>query len=394
MNFIADEKILYHSPDPMDLYAYTPALAHGFQGRILASFDLSGPGLTQEKGARSSVGDYSGNQLRIYLSDDAGENWRECSTRLPMLHARIFAAGDFLYALGHAGKLLISKSSDNGESWSDPAVLNDTARWHQSAGSLEHANGNIYLTMENPPETQGWAGGNPVFMAARETDDLTDPGVWRYSNRLDFSEVSTRFPGFDGKTPHCWLESSVVRQRDEKNLFFDPSGRTFLVFLRVNGSSIKNVAAVLRASERADGSLALETLKMPTGENVLYVPFPGGYMKFQILWDEPSRRYWLIASQPAFSSFANPDALSNDVRWFDERTRLELFYSKNLFDWCSAGLVAARLDAPESRHYASLLAVGNDLLVLSRSSDPETKNAHDTDMITLHRVAGFRDLAY
>lgn len=67
--------------------------------------------------------------------------------------------------------------------------------------------------------------------------------------------------------------------------------------------------------------------------------------------------------------------------------------SRNLFDWCSAGLVAQGNTEVESRHYASLLPVGDDLLILSRSGDSNTKNSHETNMITLHKVPNFRSLA-
>ena len=51
-------------------------------------------------------------------------------------------------------------------------------------------------------------------------------------------------------------------------------------------------------------------------------------------------------------------------------------------------------DAPgHSRHYASLAVSGDDLLVLSRSGDDEARNAHDCNMITLHCVRRFRELA-
>ena len=34
----------------------------------------------------------------------------------------------------------------------------------------------------------------------------------------------------------------------------------------------------------------------PSGARVLYVPCPGGQMRFHILYDEVSRLYWLLAS--------------------------------------------------------------------------------------------------
>ena len=43
MNFIASEKILWKSPDPQNLYCYSPFLAEGFDDRLILSFDISGP---------------------------------------------------------------------------------------------------------------------------------------------------------------------------------------------------------------------------------------------------------------------------------------------------------------------------------------------------------------
>jgi hypothetical protein len=60
----------------------------------------------------------------------------------------------------------------------------------------------------------------------------------------------------------------------------------------------------------------------------------------------------------------------------------------------ATGRLVAVGDAPgQSRHYASLAVSGEDLLVLSRSGDAGARNAHDCNLITLHRVRRFRDLA-
>jgi len=47
----------------------------------------------------------------------------------------------------------------------------------------------------------------------------------------------------------------------------------------------------------------------------------------------------------------------------------------------------------DSRHYASLLFDGDDLLVLARSGDCRAKTLHDGNLITLHRVRNFRERA-
>ena len=170
MPLIADETILFESPSPEDVFCYTPSLCRGFDGRILAGFDLGGPGTVKLEGPRSDHGDYpSGNQLRILLSDDGGKNWRECGTRLPMLHTMLFRAGNALYALGHSGRLLISRSLDNGESWSEPSVLDGDCLWHQSAGRIDFRKGRLYAVYEQRIPGARWPGVAPVLMTAEET---------------------------------------------------------------------------------------------------------------------------------------------------------------------------------------------------------------------------------
>ena len=386
MRLIADEKVFFRSHCPENLYCYTPWLDYGFEGRLIASFDIAGAALKNEDGPKSEKGDYGSNQMRIFVSDDGGESWRETG-RLPMLHARVFAAGKCLYALGHGGKLLISKSCDNGESWETPVVLDSGMVWHQSACAYERVDGKIWITMEKVPYTDHWQGGDPVLMCADENSDLTKVENWKFSNLLKFEDIAPRYaamaPG--GAAGYAYLESNVVMQRDAGNEFYGK----FLVFLRSNRCLFPNTAHVITGGERPDGTLYLE----PVSDKLFYIPFPGGEMKFQIIYDQPSSLYWLIASQSTCSTFTRDDALPYEVKRYKERSRLELFYSRNCFDWSCAGVVACGKHYLESRHYASLLAVGDDLLVLSRSGDCNAKNCHDTNLITLHRIAKFRDLA-
>jgi len=78
----------------------------------------------------------------------------------------------------------------------------------------------------------------------------------------------------------------------------------------------------------------------------------------------------------------------------NERRRLQLHFSKNMVDWCFAGLVAVGPVEQGSRHYASMIAAGEDLLVVSRSGDERAHDAHNGNLITFHRVKNFRKLVY
>ena len=118
-------------------------------------------------------------------------------------------------------------------------------------------------------------------------------------------------------------------------------------------------------------------------------------MKFYIKYDDKTNLYWLASSQ-ARDSMTRIEYLSED-RFnvpCDERDRLVLHFSKNLVDWCFAGLVDQSGHDKQSRHYASMDIDGNDLIIVSRSGDEEAASAHDGNILTLHRIKDFRSLVY
>ena len=118
-------------------------------------------------------------------------------------------------------------------------------------------------------------------------------------------------------------------------------------------------------------------------------------MKFHICWDEKTQLYWLLSTQ-ATDSMRRKELLSKERFNIpcDERQRLQLSFSKNMVDWCFAGLVAKGDSEKQSRHYASMEIDGDDLLIASRSGDMDTSSAHDTNLSTVHRIKNFRDLVY
>src|SRR5690606_26150143 len=114
-----------------------------------------------------------------------------------------------------------------------------------------------------------------------------------------------------------------------------------------------------------------------------------------ILYDAQTQLYWLLSSQATDSMTrtellpANRYNLPNN-----ERHRLVLHFSRNLVDWCFAGLVAVGGSPGEARHYAAMAIDGGDLVILSRSGDSRARSAHDGNLITFHRVRDFRGLVY
>jgi hypothetical protein len=78
----------------------------------------------------------------------------------------------------------------------------------------------------------------------------------------------------------------------------------------------------------------------------------------------------------------------------NERRRLQLHFSRNMIDWCFAGIVDIGATERSSRHYASMAVHDRDLIILSRSGNEKAKSAHDGNLITLHKIKDFRSLIY
>lgn len=413
---------VYESPDPAAVFAYSPGLARLDSGRLIATMDQGGPGVAKLPGIRRDGQLWRG---RIYSSDDHGATWM-LRAETPMLHARPFAAGKAVYVLGHAGDLTIMRSDDGGTTWGAPARLTAKQRWHQAPCNVWYARDRIYLVMERntDPSFKGWAVSvlAPVVLSARVTDDLCRPDSWTFSSELSFRQAVEKagtprligapfFPpgptvplltavanvNPDRRTmaPIGWLETNIVQFLDPDHLWCDPSGHTFHLLLRAH-TGAANLACLAKAVEDpATGQITVDLEKAPSGEPMLYVPMPGGHLKFHILYDDVTRRFWLLSSQ-ATDSMTRPERLPPERYNLpnNERQRLVLHFSKNAVDWCFAGQVTDSGAPRQARHYASMVIDGDDLHVLSRSGDARALTAHDGNLITFHTVRGFRALAY
>ena len=379
--------------------------------------DRGGPGAAELPGVMRDGEVYRG---QIFTSDDHGKTWTR-RAEAPFLHARPFVAGSSVYVLGHSGDLRVLRSEDEGETWSETVELTDGQAWHQSACNVQHANGKVYLVMERnvntDPTLRGWAVAKlaPVLMSAKVEDDLTKRESWTLASELSFDAAVEQYgrpkmlgvPFYEnGPTapdaehdrrwmyPPGWLETNVVQLTDPKHVWHDPNGRTFHLLMRAH-TGTTNLACLAKVVEAADGSMTTMLEEAPTGEPMLYVPMPGGQMRFHILHDDETSLFWLLSTQ-ATDSMTKPELLppSRFNLPNNERHRLALHFSTNCVDWCFAGLVADSGDYGQGRHYASMVIDGEDLHVVSRSGDDRAKSAHDGNLITFHTVKGFRGWVY
>jgi hypothetical protein len=198
-----------------------------------------------------------------------------------------------------------------------------------------------------------------------------------------------------------WHEPYVVQITDPNQQFFDPKRRTLHILARGDVHR-SNFGMLSKVVENEKGEMRFDLERTPAGTAMVFVPLPGGNIKFHVLQDPRTGLYWLLSNQVT-DSMRRPGTMP-ESRFglpLDQRDRLVLHYSKNLMDWVFAGLVAKGATPRESYHYCGMDIDGEDLVILSRTGDANVRqpkaphrDAHDTNLITFHRVRNFRALVY
>lgn len=402
----------------------SPGILRLDDGRLIVTMEYDQGGMKKVPGVGKTP-DGKIYRGRALVSDDGGQNFRETGS-FPLYQGRPFTAGKRLYVLGHYNDLGIVFSADRGETWSEVAWLSQGQDWHQAPCNVHYAHDRVYLVMERHkvPMRDLWPVFSiaPVVMSAPVGADLTQCSSWVFSNEISYTEMAKQEgaapssigvpfypigPTVEGKSlldakmlrsrpmaPLGWLETHIVTFTDPDHLWYDPEDRTMYLWMRAH-TGTTNYACIAKAVEHADRSIVVEAARAPSGQPMLYVPCPGGHLKFHILYDQQSKLYWLASNQST-DSMTRPDRLpeSRYALPDNERHRLVLHFSKNCIDWCFAGLIDKTDDPRQARSYPAMAFDGDDLLVLSRSGDENAKNAHDANLLLLHRIRNFRGLVY
>lgn len=320
------------------------------------------------------VRDPEPNLLRIFRSEDDGRTWWQVSKRAPFGAGRLFLHNGAVYFLGVGpeirGDIRISRSGDMGRTWTAPVTLfkEHAAFYNPSTGMVKKGD-RLYWTF-GAPNVEGMrnnVGSRIVAVAGNLRGNLLDPANWRISNHATFPDQASIAglipPGVIDNADRelgssHWLEGNVVKLGNDLRV---------ITRCRIARNRTINISAVCDLADTSAG-LKLRFLQ--------FHPLPGAQNQFHIIHDEVSGYYWMTSN------------LSTTPR--DERRILALSYGLHPLCWFHAGVIAMGPTSLQAFNYTTPLIDGNDLLVVSRTSQ---NHHHDNDRITFHRLRNFRSLA-
>ncbi len=351
-----------HPADP--IYASSgralcsPSILKLQSGRILASMDVFASGGPQ-------------NLTILFKSDDGGATWDYLCELMPCYWGSLFERDDAVYMLATAseyGDLLIGRSTDQGATWAPPVRLfpgggmTDAGPHKAPMPVIRHA-GRIWSGIDYGSWKRG--GHANALLSADEASDLMNPESW----------ILTPFLACDP----AWPGASVGAAKGaiEGNAVPAPDGGILNV-LRYNcGDAVPSHdrALVLRGDVKNPAArLAFECfLDMPGGSN----------SKFQLRRDPVSGHYYALVSE-----IVDPEKPT-------ARNVLSLITAPDLENWrLCARLIDCRTADPKQVgfQYPDFDFDGDDLICLSRTAWNGAHNYHDANLITFHRVQGFRNL--
>jgi hypothetical protein len=317
----------------------------------------------------------------VSRSKDGGKTWTKVCEKRDRDDVALYVHDGRLYMFTTGKGLSVSASDDEGTSWTKPVEVIKADQEFKPNGiqtGMVVKDGWLYWPNSNAFQEM-------AVVACELKKGLLNPEAWIHSNLAEMpipdALVSGSFTDGLGATIMRTLEGNLV----------DVYGR-MLVIARacINHYGTQNMAAIY--------DLKNENGKLTLTFTQLY-PVPGGQCMFHILWDEPSRLFWMASNYATNSqdlihaAERLPD--SKPSPWHslrEDRRILMLSYSLDALNWFQAGCIAKAEKMSKSFMYPSMVIDGDDIALISRTSR-DSDNFHDADLATFHRVRNFRSLA-
>ena len=252
--------VIDHSSASTGLYIGSPSIVILSNGDYLASHDLFGP-KSAEFEAPNSV---------VFKSTDRGESWKKIATLKSLFWAGLFVHADAVYIMGtdrHHGRIVIRRSSDNGQTWTEPTdsthgLLTPRADYHTAPTPVIEHDGRIWRAFEDASGGTQWGVRYmPIMLSAPANSDLLNATNWTLSETV---KRDTNW--LDGKFT-AWLEGNAVITPENK----------IANVLRVEVPTFPEKAAIVTISDDGkSGSFdaARDIIDFPGGAGMSPTPVP------------------------------------------------------------------------------------------------------------------------
>jgi hypothetical protein len=269
---------------------------------------------------------------RHWISKDKGKTWsRLTKKKLGVLHASTFYHDGALYALGDVeeGYGAIVKSTDGGQTWSDPVRLNFKVR--NSPSHVVVCQERYWLAMESPVSA----------ISASITSDLMDPNSWILAKRQDRNRTGN--------------EADMIVTRDGAPVII-PKGNRKIRILSPTETIVDN---------------EVDEFKL-TGSN-------SG--KYSIIYDPISDKYWALTSySPIPGNIRCGIALSSSTDLKNFTIERQVIQGKSV-GFHGFNYPFLEIDGNDII-FVSRTAWENEY--------GQAQRWHDADMLTFHRIRNFR----
>lgn len=372
-------RIVFHNPD-RERYVEGPGLVRMNDSSLIAVVPVV------PRNEWSAERRATQSRTHILRSNDGGQNWSQVS-ELPYYSAAPWIHKGDLFLFANKGgtksrndDLLLLKSTDGGNTWSEAVTLFEGHFWNCHTGMVQKAD-RLYWATDDL--ALGKLRG-PRLIAGDLSGDPMNPKAWRLSDPVPFPGVPDAMtnPKFAALSSQ-YLEPNVIEVQGKLRV---------MMTVKPKRQSTSGLAAVLDFEDKG-GPIKLKFTQ--------YHPMPGGQLKFCIIYDEKSKLFWATAnlvvdSQGAYEWWQDGErrgnlAFASGVGGNDRRF-LMLMYGLDGMNWFQAGCVAQAAKISQSFMYARPVIDGDDLAIIARSSI-NAPNQHDADHATFHRVKNFRSLA-
>lgn len=375
--------VVFASADPQRQFVGSPSILVLADGSLLASHDNGGAGAGERRGRTS---------LRV--STDRGATWSLRAEVENQKWSSLFEHRGAIYLIGvtaRGGDMIVRRSNDGGRTWTEPKDarhgLLAKGKFHCAPTPVVVHAGRVWRAFEEFAPTAPVRAFRAFVLSAPEEADLLDARSWTRTNALAIDKrwLATR----NGE----WLEGNVV---------VAPDG-SLVDILRVESHPATDAPFELPGAWRGIPRFEVAArLSVSTdGRTVAFDPardfihFIGSEAKFTIRRDPRTGRYWTLGNK-----ITNPQSGADWVRSpHHQRNVIALCSSDDLRDWrehyrmlrYQEGTAVVKEGSRVGFQYVDWQFDGEDIVAVCRTCW-DGLNYHDANMITFHRVRGFRTL--